>query len=194
MAIDDIKEKIFNDAEEECEKTRKLTAQAIREAESDFKKRKKELIEIYKDSLQKQLEGSRERTLSLVKQRLMLEKESLLRKEIDSIFKEHYDQLTSMESQKYTDLIAKFITSSVPADFKGKCLTPSNRIEETKLALSKAKLSGVEEIEATKSKTFLGGLVLENEEDYYDLSFETLISMIREENEDRINRIISSKS
>lgn len=194
MSIDDIKEKIFSDAEGECERIKKSTAQIIKEAEVDFGKRKKVLIESYKEKLQRQLEDSRERTLSLVKQRLMLERESLLRKEVDSIFKEHYDQLVSIDSQKYTDLITKFITSTVPTNFQGICLAPAKRIKETQKALLKAGLSDVKEIEEDKGNSLQGGLILENEDDYYDLSFETLISLIRDENEDRINQIIASKS
>lgn len=193
MSINDITKKIISDAEEECEKIKKHTVVIIKKIKKDTEEKKKHLHKENEDTIQTKLKKSTEKTLSTAKQQAVMEKEKILRREVDSVFQNTYQQLLSLDSDNYIKLLSKLIKhSSIKKDFLGTCYYPANRKTETEKILSFLDIK-TQSIKKTEEHFFKAGLKLENKKEYYDFSFENLIMNIKTKKEDKIFEILSKK-
>ncbi|MGM0482300.1 MAG: V-type ATP synthase subunit E family protein [Patescibacteria group bacterium] len=190
MSIEDIKEKILEDAEVECEKIRKESAEASRKIQEELENEKKDIRNKYQNKLENELETNRERTLSKTKQQRSLETENLLREKISSIFQEHYEKLINLDSDGYKKMLEKLLSTSELENFKGECFTPAKRKKEAQDALSKSKLDKQVDLKESADLAFKGGLVFENDYEYHDLSFETLVSSVKANQEEKIRALL----
>ncbi|MFP4539922.1 MAG: hypothetical protein ACLFNN_03250 [Candidatus Paceibacterota bacterium] len=192
MPIEDIEEKILKDSETECEDIRKRVSRSIEALEKEKEKEMQKMREAYEKKLEKEIEGWKNRVISKVKQRSYLEKESIIREKVDIIFKNKYDSLISEGPKQYTETIKQILLTQGPKKFKGLCSAPKERIKETEKALSE--VSKVLDLDCNlkESETSIqGGLILENEDEYHDLSFETFISSIQTKEEEKIRSILA---
>ncbi|MFP4022357.1 MAG: hypothetical protein ACLFTS_00730 [Candidatus Paceibacterota bacterium] len=192
MPIEDIEEKILKDSKTKCEDIRKRVSRSIEALEKEKEKEMQKMREAYEKKLEKEIEGWKNRVISKVKQRSYLEKEKVMRDKVNSIFKNKYDSLISEESKQYTETIKKILLTQGPKNFKGICLTPKKRIKETEKTISE--ISNKLDLHCEIKETDLpiqGGLILENDNEYHDLSYETFISSIQTKEEENIRSILA---
>ena len=193
MSLNDITEKIINDANKQRREIQKRTQSVVTQMEQELSREREKAKLNNQDNLRLELKKAQDKIVSITKQEALMEKEKFLREEVNSIFNSNYQWLLSLNSDDYIKILEKLIRFlSLTDSATITCYTPLKRQKEAEKALSVTKFRNAD-LHTVEDVRFKGGLKFENEKEFHDLSFETLVSTIQTDKEDEVYRLFLTK-
>lgn len=122
-------------------------------------------------------------TTSRAKQAANIAKQRAKREEIDAVFAEIENLITTADSATYVSFFTEKVQAIVPKDSVVRTVeAPLNRAEETKQILSKVEISAT----VQESEQIEAGLILHTDNGVYDVSFKRIFSDRKGELEIRV--------
>ncbi len=183
MALEDIFQKIKNDAEQKIEEINKKTEEVIKQIEMEGR----EKLETEREKI---IDKARKDQLKIVKQaRLEAEAETRNKilerktKALEDVYYGVLDELEHLDGQVYNELLNK-LYKKIPHAKRVGFVIAEGRKEETKKFL---KNKGVEILGDIKSK---GGFIVKSEDLEVDNTFEAILRQAKEEKEMNVIKIL----
>ncbi len=188
MSVEAITEKILNDTEKQCQAITKETEKSLKNIEKELETGLKDLEDKYHQKMEeiknKNIEKVTSNAESQVKKMIETEK----RDQLDSIFKETFNYLTSLSEKEYSEILVKLLKNLPLLEMKEiKVSVPEERVKESKEAFDKLNIQ-VSKLETDKN--IKAGAIINEENFRYDIRFEYLLDQIQENHETKVARML----
>lgn len=175
MALNDITNKILEEAEVKKHQVEKETDALIKEIEKEEEEEILELEERHQTKLEREKRHKKQKAESRVGQKIKLIKESIRQKHVNKVFDDVYQNLVNLPAQEYKAMISSLL-KEVPKTMQGVIKVPDSRLEETKQVLQEQNLSfGVE-----SDSDLEGGFQILGDKNNFNYSFERIVSGARD--------------
>jgi len=171
MPITDITDKIITDAVKEAEHIISGAEQKVREIEKQLELSKKDIIDMQKKEVERNLLENERRITSVAYQEVKLQTDKAKRMAVNETFDDALLELLSLSDENY-GVILKNLLTSLHKDVSGKITAPKERTKITKKILEKLQIK----TPITPTDEFKGGIVITGDNFEYNLTFENLLA------------------
>ncbi|MEX0672911.1 MAG: V-type ATP synthase subunit E family protein [Candidatus Paceibacterota bacterium] len=179
MALNDITQKILDDARTHVTEIEKETIEEVAVIENENKKRKDQIKLEHDSRVEREAKHQRKQVISHSEQAKKRAVETTKRQHIDSVFADTHQKMIDLDGEKYQKMITSLL-QELPENVQGTLHAPSTRMAETKEALQSA---GKGDLDIAEDSSLDGGFRISGKTADYDYSFARLIEDARDAHE-----------
>jgi len=186
MSLQDIIQKIHNEAEQKKSELEKETQKKQEEVKQETEKKKQEMHDSHEAFLSRSQKHQTEQARARAHQHILQEKEKAKRDAINNVYTNAYKELISISTADYISFVHELALQLPKNIDEGDVLLPTTRYKETQQALTQAGI----QLNPVSSENIQGGFIISTPKAEYNYSFKQLVTYAHTQTELEVSQIL----